>query len=308
MRRLDQFRLYYNHSIHPELLRLERMRRRNLILISVSSVLLLGLIGLTLYLNVLAITLFIMLPISFYITWLVYRIRQFVLTFKPNVVNLVLDFIDDGLNFGTLKYDSKRFIAKEQFKASMLFSSVANEYQGEDYIWGKIGELDFEMCELNVREFSRVRNRLNYVFKGVFLHAVFNKPLRGSIIILPKEFKQYLSRSIKAFNLLRAKPVAAGTLDERFEAHFISYATADAHTSSLLSSEMQEALVSYRLKTGKEIYASFIESDIYIGVTEPKDILEPFIFSSNVSFELVREFYEDIELLVSIVQDFDRHH
>ena len=308
MRRLNEFRLFYNQSIHPELLRLEGIRRRTILLIAISSILLTGIIGLTLYLNVLAITLFILLPISFYITYLLYRIRHFVLTFKPRVVNLVLDFIDDGLNFGALKYDSKKHISKEQFKKSMLFASPANEYQGEDYIWGKIGELDFEMCELNVREFSKVRNRLNYVFKGVFMHTVFNKPLRGSIIILPREFKQYLSRSIKAFNLKGAKAVSAGALDDRFEAHFMVYATRDANTSSLLSSDMQQAIVDYREETGKEIYVSFINSDIYIGVTEPKDILEPYIFRSNVSFELVREFFEDIQLLVSIVQDFDQHH
>ena len=63
----------------------------------------------------------------------------------------------------------------------------------------------------------------------------------------------------------------------------------------------------FRNKTQKEIYVSFINNDIYVGVTEPKDILEPSIFMSNVSFELVREFYEDIELLVSIVQDFDEN-
>ena len=55
----------------------------------------------------------------------------------------------------------------------------------------------------------------------------------------------------------------------------------------------------------KEIYISFIEKEIYIGITEPKDILEPFILRSNVSFELVREFFEDIEMIMNIVEYFD---
>ncbi|MCB0619636.1 MAG: DUF3137 domain-containing protein, partial [Saprospiraceae bacterium] len=43
----------------------------------------------------------------------------------------------------------------------------------------------------------------------------------------------------------------------------------------------------------------------YIAITEQKDILEPFVFRSNVSFELVREFFEDIQLLMRIVEDID---
>ena len=95
--------------------------------------------------------------------------------------------------------------------------------------------------------------------------------------------------------------------DPRFAELFMAYATPDAHPQRILGADMQEAIAQYRDKSEKEIYVSFINKDLYIGVTEPKDILEPYILSSNVSFELVREFFEDIQLLVSIVQDFDRH-
>jgi len=97
-------------------------------------------------------------------------------------------------------------------------------------------------------------------------------------------------------------------LSEEFESYFMSYATFDAETSACLSIEMQETIVNYRRKTGKEIYVSFIKSEIYIAITEPNDILEPYIFSSNVSFELIHEFFEEIHLLMSIVEDFDKSH
>lgn len=308
MQRLAEFRIYYNHTIHPELLRMEK-KRRNLLALLVGSVFLLTAIFLIeMYIDIPVLSLFMLAPIGFYIAYLVYRIQKFRSTFKPYVVNLILDFIDDGLNFGTLTYDHKGLIPKKKFIASRIFSTPAPEYRGEDLIEGKIGELDFKMCELSVKEFSRVRNRLNYVFKGVFLHATFKKPMRGTIIILPKEFKQYLSRSIKAYIRFGARMVEEGYLSDRFEAAFMAYATPDASTQSLLSEEMQEAITDYREQTGKEIYVSFINNEIYIGVTEPKDILEPYIFSSNVSFELVREFFEDLQLLVSIVQDFDANH
>lgn len=307
MERLDEFRLFYNRTIHPELLRLERKRRNLLLLFFFSFFLLLGLFLLAHYLNVPTITFFLLIPIGFYLTYLTYRIQQFVATFKPNVVNLVLDFIDDGLNFGTLSYHSKKFISKKEFQRSMIFGSAAHQYKGEDYISGKIGELDFEMCELNVRELSRVRNRYNYVFRGIFMKATLNRSVRGAILILPRKFKQYLTRSIKQFTEIGGRQLEHEIVDPRFDELFLAYATADATPQRLLTEDMQRAIANYRDRSDKEIYVSFINKDIYVGVTEPKDILEPFIFSSNVSFELVREFFEDIQLLVSIVQDFDRH-
>lgn len=308
MQRLDEFRLFYNHTIHPELVRLERKRKRLLLLLLFTFLFIFALVALATYFKIPTVTFFLMIPFGFYITYLLYRIRQFVATFKPHVVNLILDFIDDGLNFGTLKYDSEKFISKKEFHASQIFASRADYYLGEDYINGKIGELDFEMCELKVRERSKVRNRLNYVFRGIFMKATFKKEMRGSILMLPREFKQYLTRSIKAFSARGGDEVELTYHDEEFKEIFMTYATEDAEAESVLSLGMQEAIVEYREKTEKEIYLSIINKDIYIGVTEPKDILEPHIFTSNISFELVRQFFEDIQLLVTIVQDFDENH
>ena len=62
-----------------------------------------------------------------------------------------------------------------------------------------------------------------------------------------------------------------------------------------------------RRQTNKEIYISFLANDMYLAVTNPKDILEPKIFQSNLSYPLIREFFEDIQILVTIVQDIDEN-
>lgn len=305
MDRLPEFRIFYNHTIHPELIRMEN-RRKRLLRLFVGSILLFLAVGfIAMYLNISTITLFMMIPLGFYITYVSYQIRQFIVTFKPNVVNLILDFIDDDLNFDTLRYDSQKYIGKKQFAKSRIFASKASFYKGEDYISGKIGEVPFEMCELKVRELSKVRNRYNYVFRGIFLRASMKQKIPGSVLILPKAFRQYLFRTIKAFDLAGGEEVNEVIVDERFKNRFDVYATRDAQPHLLLEPTIQERIAEYRESIGKEIYLSFIDNEIFLAVTEPKDILEPFIFRSNVSFALVREFFEDIQLLLSIVQDFD---
>jgi len=308
MKQLENFRIYYNQTIHPELMRMERSRRRLLRLIFFSCLALAALLGFQFYIGILFLSLLLMLPVAAYLFYLLYRVRKFVQTFKPNVMNLVLDYIDDGLNRGTLMYDPKQKIEKRRFLGSRIFVSPAPFYEGEDFITGKVGEMDFQLCELDVREVSPVATRLDFVFKGVFLYAHFPEEAEGEIIAWPRAYKHYHTRSIRDFTWHGASNVDHEILHAPFQQHFITFATEDTKVASLLTLPMQEAVVEYMEQTNKEIYLSFHDQELYIAVTEPKDILEPYIFRSNLSFELVREFFEDVNLLLLIVEEFDKTH
>lgn len=307
MKRLHDFRLFYNHTIHPELIRMERKRKRLLLLLFGSVIFLIGVTILDIYVDILVVTLFFLVFIVFYISYILYRIRQFIITFKPNIVNLVLDFIDDEINYGKMTYEPKKMIPKSTFLSSLIFATAAPIYKGEDFIRGSYREMTFELCELNVREYSKVRNRSNYIFKGVFFQGNFNSRAhspKSKVIVLPREFSQYQSRTIKELNRIGCR-IAEDIVSRRFQEIFIVMASKNANVNNILSREMQNAILNYREKTEKEIYVSFIGSKIFIAVTEPKDLLEPNVFQSNVSFELVREFFEDLQLLLSVLEDLD---
>lgn len=305
--RLGEFRLFYNHTIFPELVRLEKKRKQLLWLFLLSILLLITVIGLNIYLEAFAFALILMIPLGLYATYLLYRIQRFRSTFKPYVVNLLLDFIDDGPNFGTLKYDSKRVIDKKLFMKSGIFITRAMQYNGEDYISGRIGELEFELCEVEVKALSRVRSSMEVIFRGVFLLAKFNTFTEGAVIVWPREAKQYHTKAIKSFVKRGGQNIDEHMEVESFRELFTTYATKDAHINKTLNREMQIALSEYRIQSDKAVFFSFIEDKIYIGVTEPKDILEPYIFRSNVHFELVRDFFEDLQMLFIIVETIDNN-
>lgn len=308
MDRLREFRKYYNQTIHPELMRLEHLRLRLVRLLFFSALLLLAVIFLEFYINIFLITLVLLIPLTLYLVYLFYQIRKFQLTFKPRVMDLILDFISEGLNYEELQYDSKKAISKERFLQSDLFVTPAQVYHGEDYISGKVGETPFELCELNVRETSPVKAGLKYVFKGIFLYAVFPEETEGSLRLWPREARQFLTRSIREYTWNGGVNVDHEMLNPKFRQLFMAYALPDTHVVGIMSEPMQEAIVRYIELTGKEIYLSFMDREIYAAITEPKDILEPSIFRSNLSFDLVREFFEDIHLAISIVRDFDQMH
>ena len=306
MERLNEFRLFYNHTIHPELLRMERKRKQLLTLLFLSCIFLILVLILQIYVHILAVTLILLILVGFYIAYLIYKIREFKITFKPNVINLILDFIDDDINYGKLTYEAKRKIPKQDFLKSELFATAAPFYEGEDYIKGSYRELTFELSEINVKEYSKVRNRLNYIFKGVFLVGVYaEKSKKGRIIVLPRDYQQYQARTVRQFYFKGGKPVRE-LLTRSFDKVFITLAASRGlDIEQVLSKDMQKALLNFRERTDKEIYVSFINNKVYVAVTEPKDILEPEIFYSNVSFDLLREFFEELQLLLSILEDLD---
>ena len=62
-------------------------------------------------------------------------------------MNLILDFIDDSINYGTLKYDANGGLDKKTFLSSNIFTPRSVSYTSEDYIGGNIGSIAFELSE-----------------------------------------------------------------------------------------------------------------------------------------------------------------
>ncbi len=306
---LDAFRRYYNTHIYPELKRTERLRKRLLGLIFFSLLIIFLILVISAYLGVVLLSLFLILPITFYIFYLGYRIQRFRQEFKPRIVGLILEFMNEQLNFTDLSYDARGKIPKLLFQQSNIFHTTGSYYQGEDFIKGMVGEMPFALSELVVREMSPMTNKLQDVFEGVFLHSIFaEEDTRGEIVVWPRHKKQYLTRTIKEYNF-------KGGINQDFEINnpifrdlFLVYATPDTHVQGILSEPMQDALVRYVQMAGKDIYMSFIDRHIFTAITEDRDLLEPSIFTSNIHFDLIREFYFDIMLVLKIIEDFDQTH
>lgn len=305
----NDFRLFYNQSIHPELLHLELQRRRLIRLMFVSVLLLLGVVALQLYIGIFVFTLALLIPVGLWIAYLVFKIQTYFKAFKPRIVALLLDFVDNHINFFFEKYDNEGKIAKKDFLESRIFTT-ADDYAGEDLIVGKVRETPFKMSELRVKEFSPARNQLNYVFRGVFLIADFQRwDMQGKALMLPDAYRKYLSRSERAFHLEGGRRVRNHLLPE-FEAFFDTYATPDLRLQDVISTDMQRSILNFRNRfqqqnREKEIYVSVIGDKIYLGLTQDRDLLEPNLFVSNVNFESILEFYDDLSMLLNIVLDID---
>lgn len=303
------FRLFYNQYLHPELLHLEQRRRRLLRLLLLSVLLLLAVLALQVWVRILVVTLILFIPVGLWISYLGFRVSVFYQEFKPRIVELILDFIDNDVNFNFAGYTPKGFIPKEKFLESKIFTA-ADEYYGEDLIRGQVRETPFELCELRVREISSVRTKLDKVFYGIFLIGDFKRHnMHGGVLVLPDAYRKYLTRSEKAFHLMGGRRLKDNLLPQ-FETFFDTYATPDVRIKDVISKDLQEAVLQFRqqfqlINREKEIYFSIIGDKIYLALSQDKNLLEPSIWGINARFETVREMYEDIRLLLDMVAKVD---
>jgi hypothetical protein len=295
---LAEFRLYYNRVIYPELRVLERQRQRMIFLLALLAALGIGLIWLILKAHIPAISLFFWIPIYFFIKYLQSKIKGFTKLFKPRIVNLVLKHLNPQL-----VYDAEGGIAEEVFMQSGIFVTSPSEYHAEDYVSGRIGTADFELCEIHARQSPRVEGAPTVLFRGLFFKTKMPDEFEGLILILPKEDAQYLIRSIKAITREQGHRVEIN--DARFNERFVAYSTSDSLVVNFLTDNMITDIVNYRELYHKKMYISFCNGTFYLAVRNDIDILEPNIWQSNVSFTLVKAFYDDLVLITSIVADLD---
>ena len=303
----DNFRIFYNQTIHPELMRLDKQRRRMLRRIFLSTLLMLGIAYLVFAVHIFVVALLSAIPFVIYIYAQIKRIQKFRADFKPKVVELILDFIDDDLLFGDLSYKAKGKISADKFFKSNIFGAKPAVYEGEDYIEGRIGDVEFEMCELMVEEFSKVRKRLNLVFRGIFLRAKFFYPLNGTLLVIPRNEVPKRTEALKSIIRHNGQPMDPFIRHKEFVETYTVYGSKNTKVQELLPRFLMDFILEARERTG-EIQMSIFKENCYVAISNNKDILEPKILQSNVSYELVREFYEDIYVALYIIEALDQAH
>lgn len=139
----------------------------------------------------------------------------------------------------------------------------------------------------------------NTVFKGLFFQADFNKKISGKTIVLPN----LLNTNVNALNNRKEKLIKLE--DSEFAKFFTVYGDDQVEARYVLSTNLMAKLVQFRKKARKNIYVSFVQSMIYIAIEYPEDIFEPKLFKTILSFAPMREYFENIHLMLDIVEDLN---
>lgn len=280
----------------------ERQRKQLIFFMSVGVILMLVLTIFVLTLDMFALSIFLFVPWFLLFRFYRYRANLFTAGFKPIVVSSLLDFMDSSLT-----YYHKDFISKDTFLRSGIFPINPELYYGEDYIMGKIGEIFFEMCELELYHTNKIRGKLDKWFEGIFFHANFNTSFKGRIIMIPRPDWQLFIPVMKEYTKYGGYELT-DTGNPKFDKEFLVYIDRDVHYKEILTPELIRAINQYHLKSGKKVYASFYNSHFYMAIDDPQNLLEASVFHANLNFELIAAYYRELTLFTNIVKDFDITH
>ncbi len=310
MKTLEDLRNFYETALMPDLKVLDQQRRsivRKITCVIIITILI-GCVGFFLaaaYLHSTRPAVALPFALCLLIAALICRLltQTYVMDFKSVVIERIVRFIDPNLT-----YSPHNCIPKSTFMLSKIFTTTPNRYKGGDLVCGKVGATQIQFSELHAEyEISSGRNRHRYtVFRGIFFVGDFNKHFTGQIIVLPDTAEKLFGRlgqKLQSLNIFRGNLIKLE--DPEFESHFVVYGTDQIEARYVLSTSLMARITDFKKKTGKKIHLSFIGSMVFVAVSCTRSLFEPRLFKTLLDFEPVRQYFEDLQLAVGIVDDLN---
>jgi len=310
MRTLDDLRQFYNTTLSAELNILEAKRKAILqkltcvgVVVAILAVMALLFIGRSAFLFFPGILFPLIIGAVLFAFIANFLSKGYVREFKATIIQKIVSFIDENLN-----YLPRGYIPKSTFMLSQIFRTKPNRYKGDDYVSGKIDATQIEFSELHTEyESGSGKNRSRRtVFKGLFFIADFNKHFTCQTIVLPDTAENLFGsfgKMFQSWNILRGQLIKLE--DPEFEKLFVVYGNDQIQARYILSTSLMARIVDFKKKTNRKIYLSFVGSKVFVAVAYTKNLFEPRLFKTILDFELVREYFEDLQLAIGIVDDLN---
>lgn len=314
MKSIQEFEQFFNISLKTDLANLDLRRKRIVnrflimfflifIPIVAASVLLemfmninnIGIIG-----SIAAV----IIAVLVFIFWV--HDKLFYNDFKSQVINRIVYFISPEL-----QYSAKDSINVSEFVTSRLFMHNVDRFKGDDLVFGRIDKTAFRFSEIKaeyktttVDSKGNRKTQWHTLFKGLFFIADFNKDFKGSTVVLPNELGKGFAFLKKLMSIDRREKLVQ-LEDVNFTKEFNVYGDDQIQSRYILSTSLMERILQYRIKSKNHIYLSFVDSKMYLGIAYSKNLFEPSYLKSMINFELVKTYFEDMILAVSIVEDLN---
>jgi len=315
MKTLEDLRKFYQTTLINDLRPLEARRKRLVNKFLIVGAVILG--GIVIGLAVMAgagapvpVIFFIPAVVGIIIGGIIFSImsKGYVQDFKGSIIGKLVSFLDTNLT-----YRQSDRIPQSTYMASKIFTRRPDRYSGDDYVAGKVGTTQIEFSELKTEYKTTSTNSKGHrqthwhtIFKGLFFIADFNKHFACETVVLPDTAQKLFGRlgqKLQSLNVFRGQLIKLE--DPEFERLFVVYGNDQVQARYILSTSLMERIMQFKTKSQRPIYLSFVGSKVFVAVSYTKNLFEPKIFSTLLNFEPIREYYEDLQLAIGIVEDLN---
>jgi len=309
MKNVQELKIFVRDNLTDELRELETKRKdvlKKIIMYDSALTLVYGIILYFIFQNnalpqtiqPLAVTYFLFFSLVIYFTS-----RGYTSDYKNKVIKQIVSFLEP-----TLTYNPETCVSRQSFYNSEIFREDATTYKGDDHVSGNIEKtsLEFSELDLSYTTGSGKNRRTVQIFKGLFFIADFNKNFKGRTFVLP-DFAEKLFGSLGSF--FQSKSHSYGELvkveDPEFEKEFVVYSNDQVEARYILSPSLIKRILDYKKKANKRVHLSFVDNKLYVAVSFTKNLFEPRILKSVIDFAPIQEYYEDLCLAISIVEELN---
>ena len=306
MKTLAELKNFYESSLLPELniLEVQRLKVQNKVLLAGFIIIPLGILIAFLIKNtdmVFFIVIISGVAVAFISSFIA---KDYKKNFKKGIIESIVRFIDENLS-----YQRTSCISMSSFMDSKIFTRRPDEYNGDDYVKGLVGQTQMEFSEIHakyVTHDSKGRRQVHTIFKGLFFIADFNKHFSGRTVVLPDTAEKFFGQvgtMLQSMNKMRGQLIKLE--DPEFEKMFAVYGDNQIVARYILSTSLMSRMVEFKKKNKRTIYFSFIGSKVYVAVSYARNLFEPRIFRTLLDFTPIQQYFEDFQMAVSIIGELN---
>ena len=233
--------------------------------------------------------------------------KDYYSAFKQQVIRQIIHFIDD-----TLTYSASDCISRDRFEECGIFRTYIDRYRGDDLVTGKIGSTDMKFSEVHAEykttttdSKGRTQTHWHTIFKGLLFSADFNKHFSVSTYVLTDRAEKLFGSFGTKFQKFSGHGDLVKLEDPEFEKSFVVYSSDQTEARYILSTSLMKRILDYKIKSKKNIQLSFVSSRLFVAVPYGKDLFEPKLFGEITDFESVEEYYNDLKLVLALIEDLN---
>ncbi|PSL46645.1 uncharacterized protein DUF3137 [Chitinophaga niastensis] len=229
--------------------------------------------------------------------------------FKNKVVRPIIAFINPEYTYQPINHASY-----EEFTESGLFSKKSYVINGNDQVYGKMGEMNFQFCDLTVTHMPVLTLRgqgPDIVFSGSYFIGQFPRYFSTPVYIISRNtttenlFSSTHSDSgfIETWNL--GKKVLPA--DSNFNKSFMVYSQDTTEAQQLLTPALMEKIQALQERSQAKLFISFYNNRIYVGISHGLDYFEISLNKSLSDRQMLKDYYLDFMSLLQLAEDLKQN-
>jgi hypothetical protein len=217
--------------------------------------------------------------------------------FKQNIIAPLVKQLSPGF-----QYDPIMGIPEKEFMSTGMYDKNITEYTATDLVTGRIGETEFEFCEVEAKKPDGKSEET--VFQGIFFVADFNKDFKGRTIIRPA-LSQNLGTVGKWLQELGQESKVVSLENVEFNSKFEVFSDDQVEARYIITPAFMEKLMHLDVELNANITVAFMRSQIYIGIPVYKSLFVPDIFKPFTDYTYIQGYYNYLVLVTGIVNELN---